>query len=127
MPEQAWISGPGDDSVVAVIGSKGPGDRAAFLVRRQAKAARSRTSRLAALKFQALQLALPCPFRPTSVRWLAATQWVDLVRSSRRERPNSTQPFRSGTEQECALRVGFDRFTKPSRNVRYLRIAVLHP
>ena len=62
MPEQAWISGPGDDSVVAVIGSKGRGDRAAFLVRRQAKAARSRTSRLAALKFQAMQLALPCPF-----------------------------------------------------------------
>jgi hypothetical protein len=34
------------------------------------------------------------------------------------------QPFRTGTEQECALRVGFDPFTKPSAKDRSLRIAV---
>jgi hypothetical protein len=33
------------------------------------------------------------------------------------------QPFPSGTEQECELGVGFDPYTKPSANGRYLREA----
>jgi hypothetical protein len=36
------------------------------------------------------------------------------------------QPFRTGTEQECALRVGFRPFAEPSGNARFLRTAAVH-
>jgi hypothetical protein len=41
------------------------------------------------------------------------------------ERRLLAQLVRTGTEQECALRVGIDPFTKPSANGHYLRIPAL--
>ena len=38
------------------------------------------------------------------------------------ERRLLVQLVRTGTEQECAFRVGIDPFAKPSANGRYLRI-----
>ena len=38
------------------------------------------------------------------------------------ERRLLAQLVRTGTEQECAFRVGIDPFAKPSANGRYLRI-----
>ena len=64
-----------------------------------------------------MRRASPCP-----TTWDISPR-VDLtLRSLRQERPLLAQLVRTGTEQECALRVGIDPFTKPSANGRYLRV-----
>ncbi len=109
MPEQAWISVPGEDFRRGCHRLEGAWRSRPFLVRCQAKAARSRTSGLAALKFQATQLALPCPF---SADLRPAARSDAMGRFGLFVTPG-TQLFRTGTEHECRLQSLLTR--PPSR------------
>ena len=55
---------------------------------------------------------------------IAGSIWP--VRPAIGEWPLAAQPFRIGTEQECALGVGFDPLTGPSANARSFSTAVVH-
>src|SRR5271166_1986625 len=61
-----------------------------------------------------------------AAKWKVPGGRTDAFRKLSRERPLMALVFCTRADQERALWVGFDAFTAPSANNRFLRSAVVH-